>query len=248
MTTLAKFHAVDPKSVGLESFGKPTGFYNRQIATFNTISEAQSQAVDVDTKKPVGKINHFDDMVAFFSDRRTQPKDRSSFVHGDYKIDNVVFHKTEPRVIGILEYVIHHLVEALLTMHSWEMATVGHPLSDLVNLTMNFVHAVTPPARELGLSKSFWSGATPGLPSYESLITLYTEISGYDPRPDLTWGNAFGLYRGAIIMQGIAARYALRQASSAKAHTYIEQMPQYAEICWYLVQKSQRELQHKARL
>lgn len=103
VTTLAKFHRVDPASVNLSKFGKPNGFYNRQLATFNTISEAQAKAVDVDTKVAVGKIPHFDDMVAFFKDPKTQPKDRGTFVHGDYKIDNVVFHKTEPRVIGILE-------------------------------------------------------------------------------------------------------------------------------------------------
>jgi len=101
--TLAKFHRVDPKSVGLENYGKSSGFYNRQLATFATISEAQAKAVDVETKVPVGKIPHYDDMVAFFGDPKMQPKDRSSFVHGDYKIDNLVFHKTEPRVIGILE-------------------------------------------------------------------------------------------------------------------------------------------------
>lgn len=103
ITTLAKFHRVSPASVKLESFGKPNGFYNRQLKTFKTISEAQSQAVDVESQKQVGKIPHFDEMSAFFADPKTQPKDRSGFVHGDYKIDNVVFHKTEPRVIGILE-------------------------------------------------------------------------------------------------------------------------------------------------
>lgn len=103
ITTLAKFHRVVPKDVGLEKYGKPSGFYNRQIATFDTISKAQAAAVDQDTKIPVGKIPHQDDMLTFFGDPKTQPKDRSSLVHGDYKIDNVVFHKTEPRVIGILE-------------------------------------------------------------------------------------------------------------------------------------------------
>jgi len=101
--TLAKFHRVSPADVNLTSYGKPNGFYNRQIKTFKTISEAQAKAVDVDTKEPVGDIPHFGEMSAFFSDPKTQPKDRSGFVHGDYKIDNVVFHKTEPRVIGILE-------------------------------------------------------------------------------------------------------------------------------------------------
>lgn len=103
VTTLAKFHRVPPASVNLASFGKPNGFYNRQLATFKTISEAQAKAVDIETKEATGKIPHFDEMSAFFADAKTQPKDRSTFVHGDYKIDNVVFHKTEPRVIGILE-------------------------------------------------------------------------------------------------------------------------------------------------
>lgn len=103
VTTLAKFHRVSPDSVNLASFGKANGFYNRQIATFKTISEAQAKAVDVESHQAVGDIPHFRDTSAFFSDPKTQPKDRSGFVHGDYKIDNVVFHKTEPRVIGILE-------------------------------------------------------------------------------------------------------------------------------------------------
>ena len=53
--------------------------------------------------RPVGNIPHFDDTVAFLGDSKTQPKDRGTLVHGDYKIDNLVYHKTEPRVVGILE-------------------------------------------------------------------------------------------------------------------------------------------------
>lgn len=101
--TLAKLHRVHPQSVGLSDFGKPSGFYNRQIRTLGTISLAQAQAVDVKTEKPVGDIPHFSQMVAFFADSTMQPQDRSTLIHGDYKIDNLVYHKTEPRVIGILE-------------------------------------------------------------------------------------------------------------------------------------------------
>jgi aminoglycoside phosphotransferase (APT) family kinase protein len=101
--TLAKLHRINPKDVGLETFGKATGFYNRQITTFGTISDAQSKAVDIETNEAVGKISHIDEMLAFFKDPKTQPKDRGQLIHGDYKIDNLVFHKTEPRVIGILE-------------------------------------------------------------------------------------------------------------------------------------------------
>lgn len=87
----------------MSSYGKPRGFYNRQIDLFKVLCEAQAQAKDKDTQKPVGKIPKFDEMVEFFSRAKSQPKDRGTFIHGDYKIDNLIFHKTEPKVIGILE-------------------------------------------------------------------------------------------------------------------------------------------------
>lgn len=101
--TLARLHAVDVHKVGLDKFGKATGFYGRQTQTWATICISQSKAVDVETKEPVGQLPHFDELVGFFKNERLQPKDRTTLVHGDYKIDNLVFHKTEPRVIGILE-------------------------------------------------------------------------------------------------------------------------------------------------
>ena len=104
--TIAKMHRVDPGSVSLSNFGKSTGFYNRQLKTFSTISASQAQVLDVEDQRPVGDIPHFQDIVTFLRNPDTQPKDRGSLVHGDYKIDNLVFHKTQPKVIGILESVI----------------------------------------------------------------------------------------------------------------------------------------------
>lgn len=98
---LGQFHRLSPSDVGLGTYGKPSGFYDRQIRTFATISDAQAKVRDVTTQKEVGPIPHYDDMVAYF--QHSQPPDRTSLVHGDFKIDNVVFHKTEPRIIGILE-------------------------------------------------------------------------------------------------------------------------------------------------
>jgi len=219
--TLAKFHRVKPADVGLSGFGKPSGFYNRQLKTFATLEPAQAKAKDKDTGVPVGNIPHFDRMVAFFSDPKTQPKDRSTFVHGDYKIDNVVFHKTEPRVIGILD---------------WEMATIGHPLSDLVNLIGPYTTAPLKEAEDSGrINKEFRPGACPGLPTKEQCVAWYREVAGWDPEPELKWGEAFGIYRLCIIMQGIAARYALRQASSERAMEYGNAMKPYAEVAWRLI-------------
>lgn len=203
--------------MGLEKFGKATGFYDRQIKTFMTISKVQAQTVDVDTKEPVGDLPHFEDMIRIFSNKKTQPQDRGTLVHGDYKIDNLVFHKTEPRVLGILD---------------WEMATVGHPLSDLCNLTGPYY---------IGTSEhdvdSFKPGKTPGLPSREQCIQWYAEVAGWDPTPDLLWGDAFFSLRGSVIMQGIAARYALRQASSARAGEYAKNTKPFALAAWERVKK-----------
>ena len=222
--TLAKFHSVDPKKVGLERFGRSSGFYDRQLKTFGTLSVSQANAVDVETKQPVGKIPHFDEMVKYFKRKEFQPEDRTTLIHGDYKIDNLVFHKTEPRVIGILD---------------WEMATIGHPLSDFVNLTgpyswMN-TRTVNPNGR---YTPEFEPNTTPGLPTLETCMKWYAEVSGYDPTPELTWGNAFGGFRAAIIMQGIAARYALRQASSERAKEYGQQLTPYGEWAWSKIEEA----------
>lgn len=101
--TLAKLHRVSATEVGLEDFGKPRGFYSRQVATWRTICEAQARVTDAETGEEVGDLPHFDDLMRFFEDVGRQPQDRGTLIHGDYKIDNLVFHKTEPRVIGILE-------------------------------------------------------------------------------------------------------------------------------------------------
>ena len=101
--TLATLHSINPSSVGLSTFGKPSGFYPRQLQTWSTICEAQSAVHDVDSGAPVGPLPHMEDLVGYFANAKKQPVDRCTLVHGDYKIDNLVFHKTEPRVIGILE-------------------------------------------------------------------------------------------------------------------------------------------------
>lgn len=232
--TLAKFHKVDFNKVGLSDFGRHNGFYDRQLKTFGTLSKAQAAAVDVDTKKPVGDIPHFQEMLDFFKQKSKQPKDRGTLIHGDYKIDNLVFHKTEPRVIGILD---------------WEMATIGHPLSDLVNLTAPWAWI----GRSLDGSGSkeseeFVDGATPGLPTLQQTLQWYVEASGYDARSELAWGRAFGGFRTGVIMQGIAARYAQRQASGQTAKQYAAQMGPYGEWAFELVAKLQRTSDGKAKL
>lgn len=240
--TLAAFHCVDYTSpaVDLSTFGRHSNFYDRQIKTFGTLAPHQGKTKDKDTGIPVGDIPHFDEMLAFFKDKKRQPKDRSTLIHGDYKIDNMVFHKTEPRVIGVLD---------------WEMATIGHPLSDVVNLTSPWTISAKqnphPNAQETTVDP-FEDGVTPGLPTLETVIKWYTEFSGYDVAKDLLWGNAFGTFRTSVIMQGIAARYAARQASGITAKSYAAQMKPYGEWTYQRVEevkkKQDEESQGKAKL
>ena len=215
--TLGKFHSVDIDKVGLSNFGKKSNFYHRQIMTFTKLTESQAAARDIETGKEVGRLPHMQDMMSWF--RNHQPKDRTTLVHGDYKIDNLVFHKTEPHVIGILD---------------WELATIGHPLSDLVTLTMPW-NIASQAHSAVGNQDAFLTGKTPGLPRRSQIIAWYIEQTGYDPGSDMLFGNAFGLMRGSVIMQGIAARKARGQASSAKADVYASVMGSYAEHAWQFI-------------
>ncbi|KAI6779268.1 Acyl-CoA dehydrogenase family member-like protein [Emericellopsis cladophorae] len=248
--TLAKFHRVDFRKVGLEDFGKHSDFYDRQVATWRHISavgvftscclksvlinpaKSQEQVVDVKTGEPVGPIPHLDEMLAFFSDKRYQPKDRATLVHGDYKIDNMVFHPSRPEVIGLLD---------------WEMATVGHPLLDLANM----IHAfhLGPLQAKLGfLSDTFRPGTTPGLPTPDDIMDWYSEESGWYPNPDMAWAVAFAVFRASAISQGIAARVAGRQATSLVAKHYAEAFKPLGEYAWELVQKERDRVTRQARL
>ncbi|KAI2781092.1 acyl-CoA dehydrogenase family member 11 [Daldinia loculata] len=243
--SLAALHSVDPDAVGLGTFGRKGGFYARQLETWTHICRVQARARDVETKEPVGAIPHMDELVAFFADEALRPRDRATLVHGDYKIDNVVFAPEEPRVAGILD---------------WEMSTIGHPLSDLANLlnpfylvslsqSPSFAPYSSPSSSKDGVpsqseaiaaitNAGFLPGATPGLPTPSTVLSWYAAAAGWDPRPDeVAWACAFSVFRLAAICQGIAARVATRQASSADARRHAAAVRPLGEFAWELVRK-----------
>ncbi|KIX08865.1 uncharacterized protein Z518_03522 [Rhinocladiella mackenziei CBS 650.93] len=234
--TLAKLHRVDFKKVGLSDFGRHQGFYDRQMKTFGNLSKVQAAVQDVDTNKRVGQIPYFDELASFLSDKSQQPADRATLIHGDYKIDNLIYHKTEPRVIGVLD---------------WEMATIGHPLSDVVNLVSpwSFLDQVSQAARiAAGEPDAFSPGVTPGLPTLDQALKWYKEESGYNVAVDLAWGNAFWGFRSAIIVQGISARYAQRQASGKTAKQYVSQVYRYSDYAMAIVKELRDSSRSHTRL
>ncbi|EME41254.1 hypothetical protein DOTSEDRAFT_73613 [Dothistroma septosporum NZE10] len=241
--TLAKLHRIIPKDVGLEKFGRPNGFYKRQLRTFTSLGQDQGSAKDKETGREVGQLPHFKDFLGFFGQEQSQPYDRGVLFHGDYKIDNIVFHKTEPRVIGILD---------------WEMATIGHPLADLTNLTQPWtISRATPSWPRKHADEAFLPLSDPkstakdypGLPTREECIKWYQEDVGFELRErDLAWATAFALFRDSIIFQGIAARYATRQASSAQALSYANERKPYAEIAWGKVEEAKNKMSSESKL
>lgn len=223
--TLGRLHAVIPSAVGLGNFGRNGGFYTRQIKTFTTLNSAQGAVKDIESDKAVGQVPHTPLFLQYFSDPSTQPRDRASLIHGDFKIDNLVYHKTEPRVIGILD---------------WEMATIGHPLSDLSNLLEPYTLTPRTLTPRRNSNEAFHpSNLLAGLPTRETCIGLYAKTSGYSSvATDIPWGTAFAMFRNSIIFQGIAARYAVRQASSAQAKKVGEEMGPMAEVCVGLIEEA----------
>lgn len=130
------------------------------------------------------------------------------------------------------------------------MSTIGHPLTDLANLLTPYTTSRNETARMLmsaqagaGSSKpAFLPGATPGLPSHEQCLQWYAETTGWGfSDAETAWGEAFNVFRGAIIMQGIAARYAVRQVSSERASEYGTAMSPFAEVAWSLVEEAKEK-------
>lgn len=147
-------------------------------------------AKDIDTKAAVGDLPHFQGILDYF--RNNLPQDRGCIIHGDYKLDNLIFHPTEPKVIGILD---------------WELSTIGHPLSDVSNLTMPWVAArenlefVTDGEEDEDGKKrrterdEFIPGRVDGLPSREEVLKWYSEVAGWDTREMSDYGDAFTMFR-----------------------------------------------------
>ncbi|ORY00400.1 APH-domain-containing protein [Basidiobolus meristosporus CBS 931.73] len=223
VSTLAKLHSVDYRKIGLADYGKDSGFYARQIKSLGKISTIQSQ-VKNEQGEPVGELPGFKRILAWFSQNLSD--DTTTLIHGDYKIDNLVFHPTEPRVIGILD---------------WELSTVGHPLSDLTNLLQPYLIL---PNSNLSLTRLDEETIRDlELPTKDELMQLYCEIANREyPIKNWNFFIAFSFFRLAVITQGIAARAAKKQASSAQAAKYAKMFRPLSNLVLAIIDQSSSKL------
>ncbi len=205
--TLAALHAIDPDAVGLGDYGKPGNYFERQVGRWSKQYKA-SQTDD---------LPEMERLIEFLP--RTVPaQTRTSIVHGDFRIDNMIFHAAEPRVLAVLD---------------WELSTLGDPLADYSYYLMSWV---TQPEGRSGVKGL--TGPETGIPTIEQVVERYCAATGRDGVPQLDWYFAYNLFRLAGIVQGIKKRMIDGNASSTKAAATVERMPGLVAAAWEFAERA----------
>jgi aminoglycoside phosphotransferase (APT) family kinase protein len=196
--TLADLHNIDPRFLDLPPEFKLTysSHFPRQVKILETISNRQA-AIKSTSGDAVGPIPGIKKILRYLSSQR--PAERISFVHGDYKIDNLIYHPTENRVIAVLD---------------WELCTIGHPLADVGNLLHSYFIPRTLESPVRGIA-DYGQSLTTG--PVQRHLEVYSTASGWDPSSEFSYAIIFAHFRLSVITQGIKARTLQGLASNENA-------------------------------
>jgi aminoglycoside phosphotransferase (APT) family kinase protein len=201
--TLADLHNTDYEKIGLSDYGKPGNYMGRQVDRWTKQYKA-SETV---------RIDDMERLIEWLP-RTLPPQERTSIVHGDYRLDNMVIHPTEPRVIAVLD---------------WELGTLGEPLADFTYLLMNWVNGTISTLPDLKAH---------GIPPLEEAVEIYCERTGRSGIHDLDWFFAYNMFRLAGICQGIVGRVRDGTANHPQAAAMAERVPLLAASAWKYAQKA----------
>jgi aminoglycoside phosphotransferase (APT) family kinase protein len=208
---IAALHNVKPEAVGLADYGKPGNYFARQIDRWSR----QYQASETEPIDAMHRLIEW--LPQHMPEESAQGGSRVSVVHGDYRLDNLIFHPSEPRVLAVLD---------------WELSTLGDPLADFSYHCMAW-HV--DPAQFRGIAGLDWQ--TLGIPDEAHYVQRYCERTGLTIRGDWNFYLAYNMFRIAAILQGIMKRVVDGTAASAQAVDAGRRAKPMAELAWRYAQK-----------
>jgi len=203
---IAALHNVDYAAIGLAEFGKPGNYFARQIGRWSK----QYQASETET------VEAMDNLIAWLPNN-IPAGDETAIVHGDYRMDNLLFHPTEPRVLAILD---------------WELSTLGHPLADFSYHCMSWR---IPPGQFRGIAGL--DLAALGIPREQDYVADYCRRTGRERIDNWDFYLAYNMFRIAAILQGIKKRSVDGTAASAHAADAGARVQPLATMAWDYAQK-----------
>ncbi len=200
--TLAALHNIDVAAAGLSEFGKPGNYFGRQIERWTRQYKLSETEV----------MPHMEALIKWLP--QTMPEQtRTSVVHGDFRIDNMIYDATLPKVKAVLD---------------WELSTLGDPLADFTYLAMAWV---TDNEGRSGVADIDRKAL--GIPELDEIVERYCAATQRDSVPDMNWYFAYNFFRLAGIIQGIKKRVIDGTASSAHAKAMSERVQPLADKAWH---------------
>lgn len=206
---IAALHAIEPAGVGLVDYGKPGNYFARQIARWSR------QCIE-STLPMRDAMRRLIDWLP----EHIPPGEESTLVHGDFRLDNLVLHPTQPKVLGVLD---------------WELSTLGHPLADFAYHCMSW-----------HIPASLWRGIAGldldhlGIPQERAYLQTYANATDRDPTIHWDFCMAYNLFRMAAILRGIGQRLVDGTAASADAALTASKADPLAELGWRCAQRHER--------
>ncbi|ESZ41408.1 phosphotransferase [Mesorhizobium sp. L2C066B000] len=208
--TLAALHDVDVEAVGLGDFGKPGNYFERQLARWTSQYRASE----------TGTVADMDLLIAWLETHMPADDGRKSLVHGDYRLDNMIFAHNEPKVLAVLD---------------WELSTLGHPFADIAYQCMQWRLPHASGFRGLGGVDR----AALGLPLEEAYVAAYCRRRGLAGIDNWSFFLAFSFFRLAAICQGVYKRALDGNASNPeKARTYGEAVKLLSHLAAKLIDRT----------